>query len=72
MDRFRVQALQKIIESGNLQDKDRSAAIGMLLQKCAILLQGAKKRCNRSLVKQCEQILLHYPQAFEQDVAAAL
>ncbi len=71
MDRFRVQALEKIIESGNLQDQDRSAAIGILLKKCAILLQGAKKRRNQSLLKQCEQILLHHQPAFEQQVAAA-
>ncbi len=71
MDRFRVQALQNIIESGNLRDKDRSAAIGMLLQKCAILLQGARKRYNQSLIEKYEQILLHYPQAFEQQTVPA-
>lgn len=71
MDRFRVQALENIIESGNLRDKDRSAAVGMLLRKCAILLQGAKKRRNHSLIKQCEKILIRHPQPFEQNVVAA-
>ncbi len=71
MDRFRIQALENIIESGTLRDKDRSAAVGMLLRKCTILLQGAKKRRNHSLIKQCERILLLHPQPFEQDAVAA-
>ena len=44
MDRFRVQALDKVIESGRLNDDDRAAAIETLISKTEILAQGAKKR----------------------------
>ena len=44
MDRFRVQALEKIIHSGLLQQDDRNAAIHMLLKKAEILALGAEKR----------------------------
>ncbi|MGR9115156.1 MAG: glycosyltransferase family 2 protein [Gammaproteobacteria bacterium] len=44
MDRFRIQALQGIIEGGRLQDDDRKAAIAMLLKKAAIYLNGCHKR----------------------------
>lgn len=43
MDRFRITALNKIIESGVLNDIDRQAAVKMLLQKIDIFLQGAQK-----------------------------
>ncbi|PKM12792.1 MAG: glycosyl transferase [Gammaproteobacteria bacterium HGW-Gammaproteobacteria-3] len=44
MDRFRIQALQNIIENGALQTDDRSAAIAMLLKKASIYSSGCKKR----------------------------
>jgi glycosyltransferase involved in cell wall biosynthesis len=47
MDRFRVRALAKLIDSGVLEADDRNAAIDMLLQKTGILAQGAQKRGKR-------------------------
>jgi glycosyltransferase involved in cell wall biosynthesis len=44
MDRFRIQALEKIINTEMLHDADRAAAIEMLIKKAAILAQGADKR----------------------------
>ncbi len=44
MDRFRLQALEKIIQSGRLNDRDKSAAIETLIGKAEILAQGAIKR----------------------------
>ena len=44
MDRFRIQSLEKIIQSHELTREDFLAAINMLLQKIEIYIQGAKKR----------------------------
>ena len=44
MDRFRVQALEKIIGSGRLDAGDRIAACAMLVRKTGILAAGARKR----------------------------
>ncbi len=43
MDRFRIIALERIIESGHLCEEDRSAAVSMLLKKVDIFLKGVKK-----------------------------
>jgi GT2 family glycosyltransferase len=48
MDRFRIQALQKILDSGRLEPVDRQAAIRVLLEKVDVYLQGARKRGKRS------------------------
>lgn len=48
MDRFRIQALQRIIEDGHLQEPDRKAAVAMLLNKTAIYLNGCNKRGKES------------------------
>lgn len=47
MDRFRVQALEKIISSGVIEGADLEAAIAMLAQKAGILAAGAAKRGKR-------------------------
>ncbi|MCU7932941.1 MAG: glycosyltransferase [Candidatus Thiodiazotropha sp. (ex Codakia rugifera)] len=44
MDRFRVYALQKLLDNQCLEDGDRLATIKTLVKKCAILAQGAEKR----------------------------
>ncbi len=44
MDRFRIQALEKIIAHPELPPADRQAAAGMLIKKAGILAQGAIKR----------------------------
>ncbi len=51
MDRFRLKALQRIIESGTLDDEDLTAAIQTLASKAEILAQGAKKRGKVSEAK---------------------
>ena len=52
MDRFRVQALDELLESGILTDGQEESARAMLLHKCNILLQGARKRGNQALIEQ--------------------
>ncbi|MCX7097332.1 MAG: glycosyltransferase [Methylococcales bacterium] len=44
MDRFRISALQNIINSGQLSAKNQQAAAAMLAKKTAIYLNGASKR----------------------------
>ena len=52
MDRFRVQALEKILATGVLDEQDHAAALYMLQEKLAILIQGADKRDNQTLAGQ--------------------
>lgn len=44
MDRFRIEALEKIIHRGTLSQADRHAAVSMLLRKIRIYTDGAQKR----------------------------
>lgn len=44
MDRFRVVALHKLLNSGVLSDEQRQLSLAVLRKKCLILVQGAKKR----------------------------
>ena len=44
MDRFRIQALGKILSSGILSEEDHLATERMLSDKIRIYVQGAKKR----------------------------
>lgn len=60
MDRFRIQALEKIIQSGTLNEKDRHDALEMLMKKVHIYLQGAKKRSRHDEVEHYESMLARY------------
>ena len=56
MDRFRVTALCKLLESGILSEEQHQLAVQVLQRKCTILAHGAWKRgqngeCYRTLVK---------------------
>jgi len=44
MDRFRVQALEKMLADHSLSAEDRNATVRVLVQKCAILINGFSKR----------------------------
>ena len=44
MDRFRVQALEKMVDSGCLNKSQRLATIKILIQKLEIIINGMKKR----------------------------
>ncbi len=60
MDRFRVQALQKALESGSLNDQDHLATLEMLIHKMQILLNGAEKRGNIDMMSQYQTLLSRY------------
>jgi len=49
MDRFRIQALEKILAAGVLGEQDHAAALETLLEKLTIMIQGAMKRDNHTL-----------------------
>ncbi|HEX7027981.1 MAG TPA: glycosyltransferase family A protein [Gammaproteobacteria bacterium] len=51
MDRFRIQALEKIINRGDLKPDDRRAALETLEQKLDILLTGARKHSNEEILR---------------------
>jgi glycosyltransferase involved in cell wall biosynthesis len=44
MDRFRIQALEKVLQTASLSEADRRAALNILIAKAGILAQGAEKR----------------------------
>lgn len=58
MDRFRIDALEKIIHHGELNPANRRAALEMLDQKLNILLAGARKRGNHEIL-QCYAMKQH-------------
>ena len=57
MDRFRVDALDRIIREGVLQSDQAKAAREILINKCRILINGADKRGNQALVDKCQALL---------------
>lgn len=60
MDRFRVRALQRLLENESLRDEDYSAARTMLLRKLKILLQGAHKHGNHAVIEEFEPLQQHW------------
>ena len=55
MDRVRIQALEKIILSGNLIDENLNNAKQMLREKTIIFSTGARKRGRTAEAEKCEQ-----------------
>lgn len=60
MDRFRVDALDRIIRKGVLQSDQAKAAREILINKCRILINGADKRGNQALVDKYQALLSMY------------
>jgi len=60
MDRFRILALQKIIESNKLNETDRQAAINILLNKITIFLKGAEKHGNNNYCEEFKALSRQY------------
>ena len=52
MDQFRIHALHRLLTTETLNPVQRHAAEGMLLSKLEILLNGAVKHDNRSLIEE--------------------
>jgi len=60
MDRFRIKALQMIIDSGLLNDHDKTAAVQTLIGKAKILAQGATKRDKHKEARAWTEIIDRY------------
>jgi glycosyltransferase involved in cell wall biosynthesis len=60
MDRFRISALENIIEAGRLNSDDYQAACRMLVRKARIFCNGARKRNRVEDVRRYEAICARY------------
>ena len=56
MDRFRVRALHRLLDSTALQAEDFEAARSTLLSKLEILIKGAHKHQNQALIDELEPL----------------
>ncbi len=64
MDRFRIRALEKSINSDKLSESQLQAAVKMLLNKIEIFLTGAIKRDQKESILKYQQKKRHYKQIF--------
>ena len=62
MDRFRIQSLEKLLQSSILSDQQERLALQMLIHKINIVLNGARKRNKTEAVKRHEHKLTQYQQ----------
>lgn len=62
MDRFRIKALEHVLESNKLAPLDRHAALQTLLAKIEIYLNGATKRGKSEEVARYREKRMHYLQ----------
>ena len=62
MDRFRIQALEKIISQPDLSVENKHSAIQMLLKKVRIFRNGALKRDKIESAQHYQQLLDKYQQ----------
>ena len=60
LDKYRIQSLQKIIESESLSETQKLAAEKTLLEKCTIYAGGCRKRGREDEAKYYEGIALKY------------
>jgi GT2 family glycosyltransferase len=60
MDRFRIDALQKIIAGGKLSNENQQAAVAMLLKKAHIYLSGVTKRGKTAEADYYRQLIKRY------------
>ncbi len=58
MDRFRIKALQKLLDQQQLEPDDYQAAEAMLIKKLDILLKGARKHSNQCLLDEYSDLAL--------------
>ena len=60
LDKFRIQALKKIIESGQLEPDPYRAAVRALQEKCAIFAAGCRKRGKDAEARYYEELADKY------------
>lgn len=57
MDRFRIRALNRLIQTGNLSEAHQHAANGMMQEKLKVLLNGARKHKNQAVLNEFSILL---------------
>ncbi len=60
MDRFRIQAIEKILVTEDLTEEDRTLAIKTMLDKIHIYLAGARKHNNNELISEFTTLANRY------------
>lgn len=60
MDRFRIYAIDKLLKNNHLSVENEAAAINMLCKKTKILLKGAHKHNNQTVIDMFTPILEQY------------
>lgn len=60
MDRFRIQALDKLLRSGTLNRQQELAARAMLVSKSEVVMNGAGKRDNAELAQKYRCLIAKY------------
>jgi glycosyltransferase involved in cell wall biosynthesis len=60
LDRHRVAALKKLIDTGSLNEFQVKKAVDMLQAKCAVYAAGCRKRGKRSEARKFEQLVEDY------------
>ena len=63
MDRFRIYALEKMLDSGELSEIQRQQTLKAVIKKLSIYLAGAKKRDKKSEVMHTQKKIDNYQQA---------
>lgn len=63
MDQFRIQSLEKLLKSSILSSEQQHAVRQVLVEKIMIVLNGARRRNNHSMVIIYEDKLKQYPDA---------
>lgn len=60
MDRFRIQALTKILATNHLNENDRRSATAVLLKKAKVYLQGAEKRGKLTELAEYQKLIQRF------------
>jgi len=63
MDRFLINALEKILDTGQLSSDNRDAAVNMLLKKAENHLNGVTKRGKKDDIDYYRQLIKRYQEA---------
>ena len=72
MDRFRIQALEKMLANESLSPEYHVLTLEMLIEKLSIYIQGAEKRGKHDEVNRYRDRLLNYQQLVTQQPAQRL
>ena len=60
MDRFRIQAMEKILSFEELSAEDEKATVDMIVQKCEIIINGMQKRGKDDEAKEWQEKMKSY------------